>query len=110
MLKTIVAVERDGIDIRTLSLLFDVPSKDFDLVTAVKKAVTDYCKTKEGREIYRYNCSYFNWADFEMYVPNEFCKRYGFEKVDSMCCDEEVDWDEQLVNDTEIADDDKEEE
>lgn len=43
-----------------------------------------------------------------MYVSNEFCKRYGFEKVDSMCCDEEVDWDEQLVDETEIVDEDEE--
>lgn len=102
MLKTIVAIERDGIDIRVLALNFEVPSADFDLKAAVKAACTEYCKTPEGLETYRYNCNHFNWADFAMSVPAEFCEKHGFKFVQSNVSDEDVNWDEQLVDDDEI--------
>lgn len=72
MIQTIVAIECDGWDVRTLTINFNVPNKDFDLVAAVKLAATDYCKTDEGKRVYIYNCWNFNWADFAMSVPNEF--------------------------------------
>ena len=99
MLQTVIALERDGLEVRAISILFDVPNKDFDLLKAAKSAATDYCKTAEGKRIYEYNCSQFNWADFEMSIPNEFCERYGFKKVDSVLADIIVDWDEHLVDD-----------
>lgn len=104
MLRTVVAIERDGLDIRVLTLQFDVPGEEFDLKEAVCKAATDYCKTTDGRKIYDYNCSYFNWADFATSVPQEFCEKYGFKKIDSAVSDIEVDWDEQLVDDSQIVD------
>jgi hypothetical protein len=107
MLKTVVAIERDGFDIRTLTLQFDVPSKDFDLESAVKNAATDYCKTTQGKAVYQYNCNYFNWADFAMNVSNEFCEKYGFKMIDSVCEDIIVDWDEQLVNDIDCGDEEE---
>lgn len=103
MIQTITAIERDGLDVRTLTLIFEVPTKDFDLITAVKNAATDYCKTEDGMKIYKYNCRYFNWADFAMNVTNEFCEKYGFKMVDNVLADFEVDWDEQLVDDGEIC-------
>lgn len=102
MLRTVVAVERDGFNARVLTLHFDVPSKGFDLVAAVRKAATDYCKTENGKKVYEYNCSAFNWADFDMSVPQEFCEKNGFRKVDSTVPDIEVDLDEQLVDEFEI--------
>jgi hypothetical protein len=102
MLKTIVAIEHDGADIRALALTFNVPSEDFDLKAAVKAACTEYCKTPEGLETYRYNCNHFNWADFAMSVPAEFCEKHGFKFVKSNVSDEDVNWDEQLVDDDEI--------
>lgn len=107
MLRTVVAIEHDGLDIRVLTLQFDVPSEDFDLRDAVCKASTDYCKTQDGKKIYEYNCSYFNWADFAINVPQEFCERHGFKKIDSATSDIEVDLDEQLVDDSEIEKDDE---
>lgn len=104
MLRTVVAIERDGLDIRVLTLQFEVPNEDFDLKDAVCKAATDYCKTSDGKRTYDYNCSYFNWADFDMCVPQEFCEKYGFKKIDSVVGDIEVDWDEQLVDDSQIED------
>lgn len=82
MLRTVVAIERDGLDVRVLSLQFDVPNAEFDLKDAVCKASTDYCKTPDGKRTYKYNCSYVS--------------------------DIEVDWDEQLVDDSQIEDDDEE--
>ena len=108
MLRTVVALERDGLDVRVLSLQFDVPNAEFDLKDAVCKASTDYCKTPDGKRTYKYNCSYFNWADFAMSVPQEFCEKYGFKRIDTIVSDIEVDWDEQLVDDSQIEDDDEE--
>lgn len=108
MLRNIVAIERDGWDVNVLTLAFDVPDESFDLRDAVRKATTDYCKTEEGRKTYSYNCDYFNWADFAMSVPNEFCKKYGFSKIDYDTSDLIVDWDEQLVNESELEFEDEE--
>lgn len=104
MIRTITAIERDGTNVRTLSLSFEVPDKQFDLVAAIKKAATDYCKSKDGKDVFDYNCSCFNWADFHCHVPQSFCIKYGFKKIESSTSDIEVDWDEQLVNSTEIED------
>lgn len=109
MLRTVVAIERDGLDFRVLTLQFDVPSKEFDLKDAVCKAATDYCKTPDGKRTYDYNCSFFNWADFAMSVPQDFCEKYGFKRVDSVVSDIEVDWDEQLVDDAQIREGDDDE-
>ena len=69
---------------------------------AVKAACTEYCKTSEGIATYRYNCDSFNWADFAMSVPEEICEKHGFKLVRSDVSDDDVDWDEQLVNSDEI--------
>ena len=103
MIQIITAIEHDGIKVRTLSLGFEVPNKEFDLITAIKAAATDYCKTPEGRDAYDYNCSHFNWADFAMSVPNEFCEKHGFKNLNSdALSDIVVDWDEQLVNGSDL--------
>ena len=108
MLQTVVAIEREGWDVRTLTLLFEVPDEHFNLEYWVRKAATDYCLTEKGRAIYDYNCSCFNWADFEMNVPNEFCERYGFKKINTgILGDITVDWDEHLVDDAQMEDDDE---
>ena len=98
MIRTVVAIERDGLDVCTLTLMFDVPNEDFDLITAARKAATDFCKTEQGRKIFDSNCSCFNWADFDVYIPQEYCERYGFRKLDAVLSDIEVDLDEQLVD------------
>lgn len=101
MLQTIIAIERDGMDVRAISLSFDVPNQEFDLVSAVKATALAYCKTDQGKAVYDYNCSHFNWADFDS-VPDEFCEQYGFKKVDTALGDIIVDWDEQLVDDSKL--------
>ncbi len=101
---TIVATEHDD-DMDTRSLVINIRILDesqassFDIRSAVRKAVHEYLCTKEGKAIYDYNCGGFNWADFEPNVPNEICRKYGFEKIESCRNDLEVDWDEHLADD-----------
>ena len=108
MLRNIVAIERDGWDVCVLTIIFEVPDEKFNLEYWVRKAATDYVNTEDGRKTYEYNCSYFNWADFAMSVPNSFCEKYGFKMVDSAYGDIAVDWDEQLVNEDELDFNDEE--
>lgn len=98
MLRTVVAIEQDGLDVRVLTVQFDVPNKDFNLEKAIRQAASDYCQTKEGKQVYDYNCSCFNLADFVAFVPAEICQKYGFQKIDSAMNDLIVDWDETLVD------------
>ncbi len=108
MLRTVTAIERDGLDVRVLVLNFDVPSKEFDLMAAVKAAALEYCQTEDGKKTYNYNCRCFNWADFEMNVPNEICAKHGFTVLESPVSDLVVDWDEQLVDEAEVYPEEKE--
>lgn len=108
MLQTIIAIERDGMDFRAISLSFDVPNQEFDLVSAVKSTALAYCKTEKGKAVYDYNCSHFNWADFDA-VPAELCEQYGFHKVNTVLGDIIVDWDEQLVDDSELEEEETDE-
>ncbi len=101
MLRNIIAIEYDGRETRAISISFEVPDKDFDLVSAVRKAAMDFCRTEEGSRVYEFNCNCFNWADFEVSVPNSICEKYGFKKVDSCLSDIVVSWDEHLVDDCE---------
>ncbi|GEM_PF-1940688 len=93
MIRNVVAVERDGFDVRTLTVSFEVPDESFDILAAIERAVEDYVKTEEGKKTYEYTGGYFNLADFDMNVPNEICENHGFKKVDSLMQDIEIDWD-----------------
>ena len=52
MIQNINAVEYDGREMRAVSISCEVPSKDFDIISAIKKASTDFCKTEEGKAVY----------------------------------------------------------
>lgn len=109
MLQNIAAVERDGMDVRVLTITLEIPDSTFDTAAAVKAACTDYCTTEEGLRIYEGNCGCFNWGDFVCYVPNEICEKYGFSKhTNDIVSDLEVDWDEHLVNDDHLTSDEEE--
>ena len=102
MLRNITAIERDGFEVRTLTAIFEVPEESFDLLGAICRAATDYCKTEEGQAIYEYNCSNFNLADVVMSLPNDFCRKYGFCKIDDIPADIIVGWDDQFVYENEL--------
>ena len=94
MIKTVTAIERDGLNLRLLTMVFEVPSRsDFDLMDALRKAVNDFCRTEEGRKVYEYNCGYFNLADIDMSLPKEWLEKYEIEYIDT-CPSYEIDWDE----------------
>ena len=95
--KTIIVIERDGRKVRTFSITFILKSPEFDWRTAVKAACAEYVRTEEGRRVYQYNCGNFNWADFIQHVPKHLCIKHGFTCMESEIAEEEVDWDEQLV-------------
>jgi hypothetical protein len=98
----IVAIERDGLDIRSIAITLDIFSDKIktedDIRVAVQSACNEYVRTPEGKKNYEYNCSSFNWGDFG-YVPNSICEKYGFRQVSSDINDFDVDWDEELVTD-----------
>ena len=97
MIQTVTAIERDGMDVRVLTVQYEVPDKNFDLMGAIKKAATAYVKTESGRKTLSYNCGAFNLADFISSVPDSLCRRFGFKPVDDVLSDIEIDWNLQLV-------------
>ena len=100
ILKTITAVERDGFDLRLLTVIFEIPDKDFNLLDGIKAAVGDYIKTSEGRKTFDYNCEQFNLADVASSLPNKFCEAHGFKMIDSALADMDIDWDYSFVPDS----------
>lgn len=98
---TICAIERDGLDIRILSISIHVQKDKIktkeDVIHAIKAACNEYIHTYEGQKTYEHNCNNFNWADFDVHVPNSICRRHGFAKIDSMLSTIERNWDEQLA-------------
>ena len=109
MIRTIIAMERDGLDVRILTLNFDVPGKDFDLCSAVKAACLEYCQTDAGKKIFEGNCNCFNWADFDVHVPGAICEKHGFKKVPAETADFIVNFDEQLVDENDVFSDEYDE-
>lgn len=97
--QTITAVERDGFDLRLLTLTFEVPNdSNFDLLDNIKKTCNDFIKTETGKDALEHNCGAFNLADFNMLVPNSFCEKYGFKKINEALSNIEIDWDAQLID------------
>lgn len=98
MTKIITAVEHDGLDIRTITGSFKVPSEDFDIIAAIKAASNEYIHTEEGKQTLDHNCGQFNFADFVNDVPRRICVKHGFEfdrEIDNIL----INWDEQLIDD-----------
>ena len=83
--KIYVATEADGLDVTNLVMVMEINpmliKNEDDFVKAVMSASTEYCLTDEGKKTYEFNCNNFNWGDFDTYVPNEICEKYGIKKV-----------------------------
>lgn len=101
MRKMIIATEQDFPNCRNIVIILDV-QQGVDVEKAVKDACTEYCLTEKGRKVYEGNCDCFNWGDFDTYVPNDICKKYGFEKIDYAYDIEEYKFNQQLVDETDI--------
>lgn len=104
IIKTVVASTIAYENEQIITLSFEVPDANFDLLEACKKAAVAYCKTEEGYEVFTgYNCHAFNWADFDLHVPNSIMEQFGFRKIEGVSADHIVDFNEQLVVDSEVA-------
>ena len=101
MIKVIPVVDQDGLNVKVMVLSIDVDD-GVDVYKAVQAACTEYCKTAEGKKTYEGNCNSFNWGDFEAYVPNSICGNHGIRKIDSFMCENEIDFNQQLVDESEI--------
>jgi len=100
--RIITATEKDGLNTRSLNIQLYIIKPGLNIHDAIVAACTEYCKTEEGRKTYKENNCNFNWGDFATYVPNDICRKYGFIKVDTDIQEEEVNFDEQLVDETDI--------
>ena len=96
----VIATEQDGLQTRSIVIELEIlsPLPNFDILKAVKDASLEYCKTDEGKDTFTHNCDCFNWADFNMFVPNTICQKYGFLKIGDCLDTFNVNFDEQLVN------------
>lgn len=101
-LHSIIAMESEGMETRVIAIVLRIIDENIDIKEAVRAACTEYVQTKAGFNTYEYNCNYFDWADFEMNVPNYICRRHGFEKVDSIMALDDVAWGEQLVDEDKL--------
>lgn len=89
----LTAIERDGFNIRVLTVVFEVPSENFDIEENINRAVADFAKTENGKQALEYTCGYFNLADVVQNLPNELCEKHGFKIITSALTDTELDWD-----------------
>lgn len=93
--KVFVATETDGFDTTTLVMVVEV-ADGVCFEQAAKLASAEYCSIKEGMLTYEGNCNCFNWGDFDTYVPNSICEKYGIRKIQSNVAGE-FNFDQQLV-------------
>lgn len=77
-----------------------------DFKKAAKDASREYCLTEEGKRTFEGNYRYFNWEDFDTYVPNSICEKYGIKKLESNIA-EGFYFDQQLVDETDIFPEEK---
>ena len=98
MTHIITAIKQDGLETKILNITLETNDENIDIINACKEATREYIATEEGLNIYTHNCECFNWADFEMYVPNEICEHHGFSKLHTETYNTQVDWNEQLID------------
>lgn len=103
----VVVIEQDGINVRTMTINIELLRQNIDIRKAIKAACTEFVQTPEGKRIYEHNCGCFNWADFASSVPAEICEKHGFRCNQYINNDIEVNWDEHLVDDDELNQDDE---
>lgn len=83
--KTIVAADLDN-DI-AIVITVEIPDEDFDVMGAIQDASVEYVNTPVGNEVLNDNGGYFNWGDVVNNLPDDICKKHGFEIVNVMDAD-----------------------
>lgn len=66
--------------ITSIELLAEDDMTKPEVIHSIKQACEDFCQTPDGQMIYKQNHQTFTYADFDNYVPNNICKKYGIEK------------------------------
>lgn len=102
---TVTAIEVDDeLNVRTLTFICEVPDNNFDLISAMKAAAKDFCLSETGKKVYSsmLNCHCFNWGDFDIYVTEEYQRKYGFRVINTGVSEETRDYNEQLVSESDI--------
>ena len=85
----LVAKENVGLDENVLIIPLDVERKNVPIEELVALATKEFLSTEEGEKALEETCGNFNYADFDTYVPNSICGKYGFWKVPK-CYDENI--------------------
>ena len=93
-MKYLICIENDE---RNISFIVDAQD-GVDVMEACRRAACEYLSTPEGMDIYEGNCDSFTWADFEAYIPDEICEKYGFRVVRDNVHILSVDGEEQLTH------------
>ena len=101
MFKILPVTEREGSNIKTTIITLDI-DEGIDVKEAVKAACTEYCQTEDGKLILEGNGNVFNWGDLTTYVPNSICGKHGFRIIDLFVHEDEIDFNEQLVDESDI--------
>lgn len=92
----ITAIDRDGIEVRIHSLVFNIYKEKINLIDTIKGAVASYINSGYGFQEYENNCYNFNWGDL-LLIPNSFLRQFGIER-ESETESTEVDFNEQLFS------------
>lgn len=92
----ITAIDRDGIEVRIHSLVFNIYKEKINLIDTIKGAVASYINSGYGFREYENNCYNFNWGDL-LLIPNSFLRQFGIER-ESETESTEVDFNEQLFS------------
>lgn len=97
----IIAMNENTQKIQLLQL--NVCSAELDIRKAIRDASREYCKSKTGKLITNSDKD-FTYEDFVEYVPNSICRKYGFQKLQSLETDIVVDYHGTVVSKSEIVD------
>lgn len=91
----ITAIDRDGIEVRIHSLVFNIYKEKINLIDTIKGAVASYINSGYGFREYENNCYNFNWGDL-LLIPNSFLRQFGIER-ESETESTEVDFNKTIV-------------
>lgn len=61
-------------------VLYEFAQEPVDMWQNIHDAIIDYCATPEGRQRVA-DGQMLTYGDFLDFVPNEFCKKHGFERI-----------------------------
>jgi hypothetical protein len=62
-------------------MIFEHDRRLSDVRGAMKRAVKEFLKTKEGKKAIRDNNGFFNWGDATIHVPDSFWREQGLRLI-----------------------------